>query len=261
MIENSAPVLLTEQRDAVLLLTLNRPEVGNAYNEELRATLLRAIRDAQRDTSVRAVVLTGTGKHFCTGADLTGEAALTAEAFRANTLRYDWIHELRRIPVPVIAAVEGYAAGAGMAIALGCDVRVMAEDSHLFPAFTQRGLAPDSGVSWFLTRTVGPGQTMQWLLDATRITAAQALEARLVQHVAPAGQVVEHALALAARWAAGPTVAFALAKRQVWQSLEYGLAEALRFEQDSRFLQYSTEDRIEGRAAFQEKRPPEFKGR
>lgn len=239
---------------------MNRPEVGNAYNEELRAVLLQTIREAQRDTSVRAVVLTGAGKHFCTGVDLTGEAALTAEAFRANTFRYDWIHELRRISVPVIAAIEGYAAGAGMAIALGCDIRVMAEDSHLFPAFTQRGLSPDSGVSWFLTRTVGPGQTMQWLLDATRITAQQALEARLVQHVAPAGQVLEYAMTIAARWASGPTVAFALAKRQVWQSLEYGLVEALRFEQDSRFLLYATEDRIEGRAAFQEKRPPEFKG-
>jgi 2-(1,2-epoxy-1,2-dihydrophenyl)acetyl-CoA isomerase len=253
-------VLLTERRGGVLVLTLNRPEVGNAYNDELRFTFLDTLRKAEQDNEIRAVVLTGTGKHFCTGADLTGEANLTAEGYRGNTQRYDWIAEVQRVPVPVIAAIEGYAAGAGMALAMACDVRVIAEDGHLFPAFTQRGLAPDSGVSWALTNIVGPGQAMQWLLDATRIPAADALNARLVQHVVPAGQALERALEIAERWAHGPTVAFALAKRQVWAALNQTLPEALRFEQDSRFLTYQTYDRIEGRTAFQEKRPPQFKG-
>jgi 2-(1,2-epoxy-1,2-dihydrophenyl)acetyl-CoA isomerase len=243
-----------------LLLTLNRPEVGNAYNDELRFTFLATLREAENDSSIRAAVIAGTGKHFCTGADLSGEAALTAEGYRGNAQRYDWIYEVQRMHVPVIAAVEGYAAGAGMALAMACDVRVIAEDGHLFPAFTQRGLAPDSGVAWALTNVVGPGQTMQWLLDAHRITAAEALEARLVQHVVPPSQALERAMEIAERWAQGPTIAFALAKRQVWSSLTQTLPEALRFEQDSRFLTYQTYDRIEGRQAFQEKRAPEFKG-
>lgn len=243
------------------MLTLNRPEVGNAYNDELRVTFLATLREAEQDNDIRAVVVTGTGKHFCSGADLSGEAGLTAEGYRANSQRYDWIYEVQRMPVPVIAAIEGYAAGAGMALAMACDVRVMAEDSHLFPAFTQRGLAPDSGVSWFLTNIVGPGQALQWLLDAHRIPAAEALEARLTQHVVAPGQALARALEIAEGWAQGPSIAFALAKRQVWASLNVTLPEALRFEQDSRFLTYQTYDRIEGRTAFQEKRPPKFEGR
>lgn len=242
------------------MLTLNRPEVGNAYNDELRFTFLDTLRKAEQDGEVRAVVVTGNGKHFCSGADLTGEANLTAEGYRANSQRYDWVAELQRVQVPVIAAIEGYAAGAGMALALACDVRVIAEDGHLFPAFTQRGLAPDSGVAWSLTNVVGPGQTLQWLLDAHRITAAEAADARLVQHVVPPGQALARALEIAERWAQGPTIAFALAKRQVYAALGQTLQEALRFEQDSRFLTYQTYDRIEGRKAFQEKRTPEFRG-
>ncbi|MQA00679.1 MAG: hypothetical protein GEU80_15360 [Dehalococcoidia bacterium] len=260
MDESAQPEVLTEMRGAVKLITLNRPERGNAFNLPLRLRLHEVLRELQQDQSVRAVVLTGAGKHFCTGADLGRDAALAPADFRENARRYDWIAEFQRVPVPVIAAMEGYTAGAGMALALSCDVRVMAEDGHLFPAFTQRGIAPDNGVGWMLARMVGPGQAMRWLLDASRIPAEEARSTLLVQELVAPGTALERAMEMAQRWASGPTVAFHATKRQVWQALDYRLEDALRFEQDARFLVYQTADQLEGRRAFREKRDPQFKG-
>jgi 2-(1,2-epoxy-1,2-dihydrophenyl)acetyl-CoA isomerase len=213
------PTILTERRDAVLIVTMNRAGRLNALTDEMRRTLSDILGEARTDGTVRAMVLTGAGRAFCSGADLRApepEVDESGEPIRERGRpRYTWVEEFHQMPVPVVAAVNGPAAGAGMGLALACDVRVMAEGTFLLPAFAARGLTADTGVSWMLPRLAGTGRALRWLWDAERIPAADAKEAGLVEIVVPDDVVLSEAIALAGKWAHGPTVALGQIKRQV----------------------------------------------
>ena len=202
--------LLTDDRDGVRTLTLNRPDAYNSLTVELKELLLAALTAAAGDPTVRAVVLTGAGKAFCAGQDLKEHvAALQANdptPFRTVEEHYNPIvRALTGMPKPVIAAVNGMAAGAGASFAYACDLRVTAESAKFLMAFASIGLTADSGASWTLPRLIGYGRAMELMLLAQPVTAARALEIGMVSQVVADDAVLTTAQDLATRMAAGPT--------------------------------------------------------
>lgn len=253
--------LLSEQNGAVLTLTLNRPDALNALNAELRAALLRAVKGAARDDGVRAVILTGAGRGFCAGADLRGGSG-EREFRRVLTAEYNpLIEAIRTLPKPVIAAVNGVAAGAGMSLALAADLVVAAEESRFVPAFNRIGLVPDSGLTRTLVRGLGRHRALEILLGERHLHAEDAHVLGLVAAVVRPDALAETARALADRLAAGPTRGIGLTKRLLNAAEDDTLAETLAAEAALQALAGRTEDHAEGVAAFGEKRDPIFRGR
>jgi len=257
--------LLAEAAGGVLTLTLNRPAALNALTPDLLKSLLQALRDAQRSAEVRAVVLTGAGRAFCSGADL---AMLRAQGPESPPLGEDLrnlfnplVLKLRSLEKPVLAAVNGTAAGAGASLALACDLRLIAEDAKIHLAFMKVGLAPDTGMSWFLTRALGPAKALEHAWTSEPLSAAQALAAGLVNRVAPAGEVLARTRELAAGLAELPARAVALTKRAVHRAASAGLEDQLEYEAHLQDVLGRTEDHREGVAAFLGKRTPKFQGR
>ena len=254
-------VLLSEHDAAVLTLTLNRPDALNALDAELRAALLTAFRTASRDETMRAVILTGSGRGFCAGADLRG-ATSEREFRRVLTQEYNPIVEaMRALPKPVVAAVNGAAAGAGMSLALAADLVVAAEGVRFVPAFHRIGLVPDSGLARTLVRAVGRHRAFEILMGERHVHAEEAQELGLVAAVVPAEALIETSRALARRLAEGPTRGIGLTKRLLDRSEDAGLAESLAVEAALQELAGRTDDHAEGVAAFAEKRDPAFRGR
>lgn len=254
-------VLRVEDAGGVRTLTLDRPDALNALDRELKEVLLAAFRGAARDGHVRAVVLTGAGRAFCAGQDLRerGEGAPSLPA----ELREHYIPlvlAIRRLEKPVVAAVNGVAAGAGFSLALACDLRVMAESATRVSAFGRIGLVPDSGLSWFLPRLVGPVRAAEIVMAGDPVDAASAERMGLVNRVVPAEACVASAQALAARLSVGAPRALALAKRSLAFALEHDLEATLEFETQLQGLAGRTADHAEGLRAFAEKRPPQFTG-
>ena len=255
------PSLGQEQRDGVLTLTLARPEALNALDRALKSELLAAFQAAARAASVRAVVLTGAGRAFCAGQDLR-EAGLSGSAI-GREVREAYIPlvlAIARLEKPVVAAVNGVAAGAGLALALACDVRLAADSASFLCAFGRVGLVPDSGVSWFLPRLVGPGRAAEMILGGEAVDAARAERIGLVERVVAPDSLLGEAQALAARLAGGSPLATGLAKRALAASQQTSLEAALEFEAELQAVAGRSEDHAEGLAAFLEKRPPRFKG-
>lgn len=259
------PTVLTERRGNVLVMTLNRPDRLNAVTDEMREEIRVALREARADREVRAIILTGAGRAFCSGAELAARPAEGAPAppswAVARVPRYGWLQDFQHVPVPVIAAVNGAAAGAGMGLALACDIRVMDPKAFFYSAFAHRALAADNGISWTLTKLVGPAKALRWLWNADRIPAAEALQSGLADHVSQEGAALDEALALAEKWANGPTVALGVIKQQVYRALESTFADQLIFEEYTALRVGQTEDVREGVLAFREKRDPRFQGR
>jgi 2-(1,2-epoxy-1,2-dihydrophenyl)acetyl-CoA isomerase len=254
-------VLLSEKDGSVLTLTLNRPDALNALNGELRAALLAALKGAARDDSVRAIVLTGAGRGFCAGADLRGGSA-EREFRRVLAAEYNpLIEAIRDLPKPVVAAVNGAAAGAGMSLALAADLVVAAEGVRLVPAFARIGLVPDSGLARTLVRTVGRHRAFEILMGERHVHAEDAHELGLVAAVVPADALAETSRTLALRLASGPTRGIGLTKRLLNAAEDATLGEALGAEAALQELAGRTEDHAEGVAAFAEKRDPDFTGR
>jgi 2-(1,2-epoxy-1,2-dihydrophenyl)acetyl-CoA isomerase len=254
--------ILRDATDGVLTLTLNRPDALNSFNVEMKETLLAALKDAAKDKSVRVVLLTGAGRAFSAGQDLKERQAPGAVDLGTELrTRYNPIVlAMRRIEKPVVGAINGVAAGAGISIALACDIRIAAENASFIEVFGRVGLVPDTGSSWFLPRLVGYARAAEMSFTTDPVDAATAERIGLVNRVVPADDLMQQATALAAKLAEGAPVAMGLAKRALNRSLEMGLEEALEYEAQLQSIAGRTHDHAEGVAAFVEKRPASFKG-
>jgi 2-(1,2-epoxy-1,2-dihydrophenyl)acetyl-CoA isomerase len=261
MPDQPAGVLLSEQDDGVLTLTLNRPDALNALDAELRGALLAALKAAARDETVRAVVLTGAGRGFCAGADLRG--ASSERAFRrVLTAEYNpLIEAVRGLPTPVVAAVNGAAAGAGMSLALAADLVVAVAGARFVPAFGRIGLVPDSGLARTLVRALGRHRAFEILMGERHLHAEDAQQLGLVAAVVAPDALAETSRALAERLASGPTRGIGLTKRLLNAAEDDMLGDSLALEAALQELAGRTEDHAEGVAAFGEKRDPVFRGR
>jgi len=251
-----------ETSDAFATITLNRPEALNAFDRAMKTELLAALRAVERDRSVRAVVLTGAGRAFCAGQDLRepfgGEQPTLADELR---LRYNpAILAISRLSKPVIAAVNGVAAGAGCSLALACDLRIAAEGTSFVLAFGRVGLVPDSGATWFLPRIVGQARAADLALVGDPLAADEAVRIGLVSRVVPAESLLDEARALAIRLAEGSPLAMALTKRALRYSADAGLEDALEHEAALQGIAGRSKDHEEGVAAFRAKRAARFTG-
>jgi 2-(1,2-epoxy-1,2-dihydrophenyl)acetyl-CoA isomerase len=251
----------TTREGGVLTITLNRPDVLNAFNADVHRALAAALRDA-RGEDVRAVVITGAGRGFCVGQDLTEfreAAGDIAERLRGNY--HPNILALRALEKPVIAAVNGPAAGAGLSLACACDVRLASDEATFVPAFINIGLVPDSGSTYLVRRLLGTARAFEWMTSGRRLTAAEAHAWGLVSEVVEADRLKVRAADLAGELAALPTRGIALTKRLFDHAEHTTLEEQLELEAQLQAAATRTHDFAEGVAAFLEKREPRFEGR
>jgi 2-(1,2-epoxy-1,2-dihydrophenyl)acetyl-CoA isomerase len=257
--------ILYEVADGIATLTLNRPEVFNAFNDAMSGEVLAALKVAARDPAVRCVVITGAGKAFCAGQDLgsrnVADFDTTLHLGESVRDRYNPIIRLvRTMEKPVLCALNGVAAGAGCSIALACDLRVASTKASLVQAFVKIGAAPDSGASFFLPRLVGLGRATELLFLGDKLSADEAERWGLVNRVAEPEALPGVVAELAGRLAAAPTRAIALAKRALNKAMDADLETTLSHEAHMQELAGRTRDYREGVSAFTEKRPPVYTG-
>lgn len=251
----------------VAVITLNRPERLNALTPSMRQGLLDAVLESERRDDVRAMVLTGTGRGFCSGGDVKAmnQANESGERRDLNEkiapLRDRVVLAMRDVGKPVIAAVNGPAAGAGMNIALACDIRIASTTARFGQTFSRRGLHPDWGGTYFLPRIVGMARACELIWSGRMIDAQEALTLGIVSELAEPDALMPRVMELAGSFAAGPPVAIRLAKRAMYRGMDSNLREALEFETHAQNICSATEDAREGIRAFVEKREPEFSGR
>jgi 2-(1,2-epoxy-1,2-dihydrophenyl)acetyl-CoA isomerase len=250
-----------EIADGVATVVLDRPEFLNALNATMRRELLAAFKGIARDDAIRAVVVTGEGRGFCSGADLRGGDG-ERQFRRVLTDEYNpLVRAIRDLPKPVIAAVNGVAAGAGVSLALACDLVYASEEARFIQAFVKIGLVPDSGSTRTLVRALGRHRAAQLIFSGEPLSAAEAHSGGLVVAVVPAAELAETARRAAAALAAGPTRAIGFAKRLINQAEDAVLDESMATEAALQEVAGRSEDHVEGVAAFGEKREPRFVGR
>ena len=251
----------TSRDGAVLTITLNRPDVLNALNASMHKDLAAALKDSG-DPAVRAVVITGAGRGFCVGQDLNEFREAAGDI--GNRLRGSYhpnILAIRRLEKPVIAAVNGAAAGAGLSLACACDIRIAADSASFVPAFINIGLIPDSGGSYFVTRLLGYAHAFEWMTSGRKLSATEAQAWGLVSEVVEADQLAGRAAEIAGELAAMPTRGIGMTKRLFDAAPTATLEEQLEREAQLQAAATQTEDFGEGVTAFLEKRPPKFSGR
>ena len=254
--------LRVEVDGPVATLTLDRPDALNALTVPVKVALREALQSLAADRAVRSVILTGAGRAFCAGQDLAEREGPAAAPLEVEVReRYNpIIRALRSMGQPVIAAVNGVAAGAGASLAFACDLRIAAEEARFVLAFGRIGLVPDSGATWFLPRLVGPAKAAELALVGDPVDASEALRMGLVAKVVPGDQLMTEARALAGRLAEGAPLALALTKEALQRSMTIDLDEALEGEAKLQGIAGASADHAEGLAAFREKRPPHFSG-
>jgi 2-(1,2-epoxy-1,2-dihydrophenyl)acetyl-CoA isomerase len=257
--------LLVDDRDGVRTFTLNRPEAYNSLTAELKEALRDTLTDTVADPAVRAVVLTGAGKAFCAGQDLKEHvAALQSDdpaPFRTVAAHYNPIvRAITSMPKPVIAAVNGMAAGAGASFAYACDLRIVARSAKFLMAFATIGLTADSGASWTLPRLIGYGRAMELMLLAKPVTAEQAVAIGMATEVVDDDAVLSTAQELASRMATGPTTGYAKIKQALLTAAGTDLELALAAEDAAQSALGATSDHREAVDAFIAKRTPTFTG-
>jgi 2-(1,2-epoxy-1,2-dihydrophenyl)acetyl-CoA isomerase len=258
--------ILYEARQGVARITLNRPDVLNSFDTGMSLSLQQILAEVARDTTLRAVYLTGAGRAFCAGQDLAEAAPsdeLGVQDFGAHVrkLYNPLVLALRRLPKPVVCGVNGVAAGAGANLALACDIVIAAEEAAFLQAFVKIGLVPDTGGTWFLPRLVGSAQAAALALLGEKLSAARALELGLIYKVCPAGELEATGYGLATQLATQPTYGLALIKELLNASAHNSLEQQLELEAEYQALAGRSEDYAEGVRAFLEKRKPSFVGR
>lgn len=255
--------ILTENKNNVLVITLNRPENYNAFDEKMRMELLDALKSAERDKLVRAIVIRGAGeKAFSSGQDLKEYSIVKKSIREIIEKSYNPIIKLiRTIEKPIIGMINGVAAGAGFSIALACDMRIMSSSAKLIQAFVRIGLVADSGSHFFLPRLVGMARAFEYATTGREISAEEALQVGLVNKIFPINELENETLKIATQFAEGPTKAIGIIKRTLNKSLASDLETLMAYEAQMQELASKTEDHAEGVKAFLEKRKAIFLGK
>ncbi|MBI2847155.1 MAG: enoyl-CoA hydratase [Chloroflexi bacterium] len=259
--------LVLKREHGIATLTLNRPEKLNALSGNMITELRRALEELLENEDMRVVIITGAGRGFCAGADVSGFAEASGKGQSehspiSNLQQMNTITLLLRgLQKPTIAAVNGACVGAGLGIALACDIRIASENARFSSIFIQRGIIPDSGVTYFLPRTVGTARALELMYTGDLIDASAAERIGLVSQVVPQGKLMDTAQNLARRIAKGPPIAMGLTKRVAYSGIDSSLEAQLEFESRSQMICLETEDHKEGVKAFLEKREAVFRGR
>jgi enoyl-CoA hydratase/carnithine racemase len=255
--------VLLETAGPIAWVTLNRPQALNAIDMAMRAALPEAIRAAEADEAVRVLVLRGAGdRAFCAGADIKEFAEVPSPvAYRQSRVHDNWTRAFDQARKPILASIQGVCLGGGLEIAVGCDIRIAAEDAFFGFPETGLGIIPGAGGTQRLPRLIGSGAAMDMILTGERISASQARALGLVTRVVPRAELAAATEALATQLAARPPMAMAFAKEAVRAASDLPLREGLRLEADMSTLLMNTEDRLEAARAFRDKRAPRFTGR
>jgi len=265
--ESTVRAIRVESSDGICTITFNRPDKYNAINDAFSSELMDALKAAEKDAAVRVIILTGEGKAFCSGQDLGDLKEKYKPGYvphLGDDLRRRYnpiIQKMASIEKPIIAAVNGVAAGAGCSLALACDMRLASTEASFIEVFINVGLVPDSGSTWFLPRLVGLGKAMELCTTAQKVTADEALRLGMVNRVVDAGALMQETIALAKKLASLPSRGIALTKKLLQSSFENALDAQLEAEAFAQETAARTEDHFEGVTAFIEKRKPSFKGR
>ncbi|MGI5480856.1 enoyl-CoA hydratase/isomerase family protein [Streptomyces lavendofoliae] len=259
-----ADTVLYEVSDGLATITLNRPDAMNAMNTQAKIALRDSLLAAAEDAAVRAVLLTATGRAFCVGQDLKEHVALIGTEHTMSTVKEHYnpiVRAIAGMPKPVVAGVNGVAAGAGFGFALAADYRVVADTASFNTSFAGVALTADSGVSWTLPRVVGPGRAADLLFFPRSITAAEAYELGIATRLVPAADLAAEARSVARAFAEGPTLAYAALKRSLAYGACHTLDEALDKEDELQTLAGASEDHGIAVRAFLAKEKPEYLGR
>ena len=261
----SYSTILYSVKDGICTITLNRPEVYNALNEQMKGELNAALKEAEKDPSARCIVLRGAGdKAFCSGQDLKEHTSGGVRRSLKESLEKSYnpmIRRMRSMEKPIIGMINGVAAGAGLSIALACDLRIMADTAKLIEVFVRIALVPDSGSHWFLPRLVGMAKAFEYAALGNDISAAEAERVGLVNKVVPAAELEKASMELAMKLATAPTKTIGLIKRTLNRALSSDLDSLLDYEACIQEIASLTEDHNEGVQAFLQKRPARFRGR
>jgi 2-(1,2-epoxy-1,2-dihydrophenyl)acetyl-CoA isomerase len=259
--------LILDIAENVATVTLNRPEKLNALNRALQLEMLEACSELKNNDGVRAVVWTGAGRGFCSGADLTGPrpAEAPTPTWQQTMDEDSWVGRQAKatylVDKPTIAAVNGVAAGAGMSLALACDIRVGSENTRFKTVFIERALAPDAGMTYFLPRIVGSGNALDMILTSRTVGADEALRMGLLQRLVAHDDLLSTAQEIAAQIAAHPPIAAMMSKRSVQHSLDSDFGDQLRYEiRAIEIARKARNDAMESAASFREKRTPNYTG-